>query len=216
MNVSPEHRGEWGYGDIWTWVALCADTKLSISWLVGPRDLRRAEQFMCDVASRVINRVQVSTDGLISYTEAVERAFGSEVDYAMLLKQYDRPSRGPYRRYSQPRCIGTYSRSIAGNPNRDKVSTSFVERQNLHMRMSMRRFTRLTNAFSKKAENHAHAVALHFSYYNLCRIHQSLRITPAMAAGITDRVWEIDDLLSLLSLDFSPVKDKSKELVLSN
>jgi IS1 family transposase len=184
-------------GEIWTWVAIDADTKLVISWLVGDRGAGTAHQFMLDVADRLKNRVQLTTDGHTVYLEAVQEAFDGMIDYAMLVKLYgDEDENG--RKYSPGICTGTKKTRILGNPEEKHISTSFVERQNLTMRMSMRRFTRLTNAFSKKIENHCFAIALHFMYYNFCRIHKTLRVTPAMEAGLTKDIWEITDLLKLL------------------
>ncbi len=198
-NVPEELRGKFGYGDVWTWTALCADTKLVPCWRVGDRGAWNAQHFMYDLASRLANRVQLTTDGHRVYLTAVELAFGTEVDYAMLVKLYGADPKGHETRYSPAQCIGAMPTVIEGRPNRKHISTSFVERQNLTMRMQMRRFTRLTNAFSKKLENHQHAVALHFMHYNFCRIHQTLRVTPAMAAGVTDHVWEIAEIIGLLA-----------------
>ncbi len=184
-------------GDVWTWTALDADSKLIVSWLVAGRDGAAACEFMEDVASRLANRIQLTTDGHRVYLEAVEAAFGGAIDYAMLIKQYgaERPGEA---RYSPAVCTGCETVPVVGNPDAEHVSTSYVERQNLTMRMGMRRFTRLTNGFSKKAENHAHAVALHFMHYNFCRMHQTLRCTPAMAAGLTDHRWSLAELVGLL------------------
>jgi IS1 family transposase len=201
-NVPAHLEGKPGVGDLWTWVALDADTKLAITYLVGPRGQDEAQVFMRDLVSRLANRVQLTTDGFRPYLTAVEKAFGwNGVDYAQLVKVYGRDS-GDDRGYSPAECIGAEKKWIMGKPDLRHVSTSFAERQNLTMRMQMRRFTRLTNAFSKKAENHAHAVALHFAHYNFCRVHQTLthrangiHRTPAMAAGLTDRVWKVADLL---------------------
>ena len=196
---------EWG--DWWTWGALDADTKLVPSWLVGKRNATDAMIFMRDVASRLASRVQLTTDGHRPYLMAVAGAFGFDVDYAMLAKLYGRdPSKAdPARRYSPPECIGTEMSVISGDPDPALISTSYVERQNLSMRMGMRRFTRLTNAFSKKAENLAHAVSLHFMFYNYARPHQTLTkrrkgypTTPAMAAGVTDHVWTLEEIAGLL------------------
>lgn len=198
-NVPEEYKGQLGYGDAWTFVALCADSKLAVSWLVGKRDITTATDFMKDVASRLKNRVQLTTDGHKAYLTAVEDSFGYKIDYAQLIKLYgSEGDRKIEAKYSPAQCTGTIKERIQGNPDPKHVSTSYVERQNLTMRMSMRRFTRLTNAFSKKIENLAYAVALHFMYYNFCRIHQTLRVTPAMEARITDHVWEIEDILNLL------------------
>lgn len=196
-NVPENLCGQFGFGDVWTWTALCADTKLVPSWMVGKRDAGTAFEFMQDLAGRLASRVQLTTDGNRVYIEAVESAFGSGIDYAMLVKVYGADNAGESR-YTPPQCIGTYTTVVAGKPNFNHVSTSFVERQNLTMRMSMRRFTRLTNAFSKKVDNLGHAVALHFMHYNFCRIHQSVRCSPAMAAGVSDRLWEIEDIARLL------------------
>ncbi len=196
-NVSIEKKEE-GWGDVWTWTAIDADTKLCVSWLVGGRDAGWALDFMNDCASRIVGRVQVTTDAHRAYLEAVEGAFGMDVDYAQLQKIYGAPSDEEQRRYSPAKCIGCDLKVVSGNPDPKHVSTSFVERQNLTMRMSMRRFTRLTNAFSKKVDNHRHAVALYFVYYNFCRVHQTLRVTPAMEAGLADHVWSVEELVSLL------------------
>lgn len=184
-------------GDTWTWTALDADTKLIVSWMVGGRDAEYANAFMRDVADRLANRVQLTTDGHIPYLEAVEGAFGADVDFAQLVKIYG-TAPDAEKRYSPPVCVGAKKDVFTGKPDKEHISTSYVERQNLTMRMHMRRFTRLTNAFSKKVENHAHAVALHFMFYNFVRIHKTLRATPAMAAGITDRLWEIEDIVALV------------------
>jgi len=198
-NVPDDKKGQFGYGDVYTWTALCADTKLVPSWFIGKRDAQSAIVFMKDLASRLKERVQLTTDGHRAYLEAVERAFGADVDYSQLVKLYGNLREEKEVRYSPPICNGTIKTRVNGNPDPTKVSTSHVERQNLTMRMSMRRFTRLTNAFSKKIENLGHAVALHFMYYNFCRIHQTLRVTPAMAAGVTDHVWELTDIVGLIN-----------------
>lgn len=195
-NVPQEMRGKFGFGDVWTWVGIDADTKLAISWLVGQRNARYARAFISDLADRLANRVQLTTDGLRVYLEAVEGAFGCDVDYATLVKLYGTDPQAETR-YSPAECIGTQAAVITGRPDPRHISTSYVERQNLTMRMGMRRFTRLTNAFSRKVENLMHAVALHFMYYNFCRIHQSLRVTPAMEAGLTDHVWGIAEIIAL-------------------
>lgn len=196
-NVPEEYKGKLGFGDVWTWVAIDADTKLIVSYLVGARSAGYAAKFIDDLASRLAHRVQLTTDGHKAYLRAVEGAFGAEVDYAMLEKIYAAPPREGQARYSPAECCGTRKVKIAGNPDIANVSTSYVERQNLTMRMSMRRMTRLTNAFSKKLENQAHAVALHFMHYNFCRIHQTLRVTPAMQAGIASHVWSLEELSAL-------------------
>jgi len=185
------------YGDIWTFTAICADTKLVPSWLIGNRDQANAIIFLKDLAGRLANRVQLTTDGHKMYIDAVERAFGKDIDFGQLIKIYGQTEEGQ-KRYSPPSCIGTIKTKINGNPESENVSTSYVERQNLTMRMGMRRFTRLTNAFSKKVENLYYAVALHFMYYNFCRIHQTLRVTPAMEARVTDHVWDIKEIVSLI------------------
>jgi IS1 family transposase len=181
-------------GDVGTWTAIDADSKLVLSWLVGSRDAGSAYEFMQDVASRLKHRVQLTTDAHRPYLSAVEDAFGADIDYAVLQKTDPENE----KRYSPATCIGCEVKNISGEPNPKHISTSYVERQNLTMRMHMRRFTRLTNAFSKKVANHAHAVALHFMHYNFVRVHQTLRVTPAMAAGVTDRLWEIADIVALL------------------
>jgi IS1 family transposase len=195
----PEEKKDSGMGDVWTWVAVDADSKLVVSYLCGGRDAGWANDFMKDVASRLTMRVQITSDGHRAYAEAVEGAFGMDVDFAMLIKLYGAPSEKYDTRYSPSGLIGTRTAVLSGNPDPKHISTSFVERQNLTMRMSMRRFTRLTNGFSKKFENHCHSVALHYAYYNFCRVHQSLRVTPAMEAKLTDHVWSIDELLSRLN-----------------
>jgi IS1 family transposase len=192
------NEGAQGVGDVWTWTAICADTKLIASWQVGDRGAETAKGFISDLAGRLASRVQLTTDGHKVYLNAIENAFGNDIDYAMLVKQYGECHEGGEVRYSPAVCTGAKKEAITGSPDMAHVSTSYVERQNLTMRMSMRRFTRLTNAFSKKVENHAAAVALHFMHYNFARIHQTLRVTPAMAAGVTDHVWEIGEIVDLL------------------
>ncbi|WP_199725167.1 DDE-type integrase/transposase/recombinase [Neisseria weixii] len=197
-NVPEELKGIFGYGDVYTWTALDTESKLILSWLVGARNADCAKLFMQDVASRLANRVQLTTDGHHPYLQAVEDAFGGEIDYAMLVKLYGSQPTDDKRRYSPSGFKGAYKQIISGSPVDEHISTSFVERQNLTMRMHMRRFTRLTNGFSKKVENHMNAVSLHFMYYNFGRIHKSLRITPAMAAGISDHVWSIEEIVRLV------------------
>jgi IS1 family transposase len=196
-NVSAEKK-EIGWGDVWTWVGIDADTKLVVSYLVGGRGADWAMDFMQDAASRIKGRVQIATDGHKAYLEAVKGAFGMDCDYAQLHKIYG-ASLENEALYSPAVCIGCDMKTASGNPDPKHVSTSFVERQNLDMRMGMRRFTRLTSGFSKKIENHAHAVALHFMYMNYVRIHQTLRVTPAMEAGLAHSPWTLDDLVALLS-----------------
>jgi IS1 family transposase len=187
-----------GAGSVWTWTALDADTKLIVSYMLGDRGASTALSFMRDVAGRIANRIQLTTDGHRVYADAVEDSFGADIDYAMLVKIYGASSENPESRYSPATCIGCRTGVLAGNPDPDHISTSFVERQNLSMRMGMRRFTRLTNAFSKKLENHGHMVALYFMHYNFCRVHKTLRVTPTMEAGLTDHVWELDELVALV------------------
>ena len=185
-------------GDVWTWVALCADTKLAVSWTVGDRTAVYAHDLMQDVANRLKNRVQLTTDGHKAYLNAVEDAFGSNVDYAMLVKLYGEPKGSTAeRKYSPGECCGAIKGVICGNPKEFDVSTSFVERQNLTMRMGMRRFTRLTNGFSRKIANHEHAIGIHYLYYNFGRIHKTLRVTPAMEARVCDHVWTLEDIAKL-------------------
>ena len=195
-NVTPERKAE-GWGDVWTWTAIDAETKLCVGYLVGGRDAGWAGDFMQECANRIDSRVQVTTDGHEAYLEAVEGAFGMNVDYAQLQKIYGAPTDAEMRRYSPAKCIGADMKVVSGNPDPDHVSTSFVERQNLTMRMSMRRFTRLTNGFSKKIDNHAHMVAIHFMHYNFGRVHKSLRVTPAMESGISDHVWSLEEIVLL-------------------
>ncbi len=199
-HVAPEKQGILGYGDVWTWVALDADTKLVPSYLVGLRSAKYADAFMRDVASHLRGRVQLTTDGHKPYLEAVEGAFGADIDYAQLIKLYGSDPEEETR-YSPGKCTGTEQRIIQGDPDTAHISTSYSERQNLTMRMSMRRFTRLTNAFSKKIENLEHAVSLHFMHYNFARVHQTLKTTPAVAAGVADHVWSIAEIVALLDLD---------------
>src|SRR2546426_115246 len=191
-------QGRMDAGDIWTWTAIDAETKLVPSWLVGGRDSGTAHAFVQDLADRLDSRIQLTTDGHKVYLEAIESAFGASIDYSMLVKLYGADERQGEARYSPAVCIGTRTVCCSGNPNPDHVSTSYVERQNLTMRMSMRRFTRLTNAFSRKVENLSAAVSLHFMWYNFGRVHQTLRITPAMAAGVADHVWSLEEVIGLL------------------
>jgi IS1 family transposase len=194
-NVSPAKK-EIGWGDVWTWVGIDADTKLVVSYLVGGRGADWAMDFMQDCASRIKGRVQVTTDGHRAYLEAVESAFGMDVDYAQLQKIYG-ASLETETRYSPATCIGCDMKVVSGNPDPKHVSTSYVERQNLTMRMHMRRFTRLTNGFSKKLDNHGYAVALHFMYCNFVRIHGTLRVSPAVEAGLSDHVWTLEEMITM-------------------
>ena len=201
-NVPPEKRDDPNYGDVWTWVAIDADTKLVPSYRIGTRDLQEAQLFMADVAKRLRHRVQLTTDAYRPYLTAVEDAFDGDVDYAQLVKLYGSTDTGFRKsgaaKYSPAVCIGSHADVITGSPDGTHISTSYVERANLTMRMSMRRFTRLTNAFSKKLENLAAAVSLHFMHYNFCRVHKTLGTTPAVAAGVADHVWTLDELVGLL------------------
>jgi IS1 family transposase len=188
-----------GMGDAWTWTAIDADSKLIVSWLVGGRDAGYAHDFMHDVAARLATRVQLTADGHKPYLQAVASAFGNDIDFAQLIKIYGQPHDREYRRrYSPAECSGTTVGKVVGWPDMEHISTSYVERQNLTMRMSIRRFTRLTNAFSKKLANHEAAVALHFMHYNFCRQHKTLRVTPAMQAGICDYIWSMEDVLNMV------------------
>ncbi len=200
-NVPEEMKGKLGFGDVWTWVALCADTKLIPCWTVGNRSGATAKKFIDDLATHLRDRIQLTTDGYHVYLSAVDGAFGSDIDYAMLDKIYANPPKKDTQRYSPAECCGTRKITVMDNPDPAHVSTSFVERQNLNMRnmrMSMRRMTRLTNGFSKKIDNQAHAVALHFMHYNFARVHQTLRVTPAMEAGIADHIWTLEEIVGLL------------------
>ncbi len=195
-NVPEEKRGQFGFGDLWTWTAIDADSKLMIGWLVGTRDADAAHAFMMDVSNRLANRIQLTSDGHKAYLDAVTGAFGTMVDYAMLVKIYGSAPEAE-NRYSPPVCLGTERTVIHGNPDPAHISTSFVERANLTIRMSNRRFTRLTNAFSKKLANHKHMFAIFAVYYNFVRIHQTLRVTPAMEAGISDHIWTFEEIAAL-------------------
>ncbi len=197
-NVPVEKRGQFGYGDVWTWVALDADTKLVVTYRVGSRELQDAYSFVHDLATRLRNRVQLTTDGLSAYLRAVDNALDGEIDYAQLIKIYGNDPDVQDKRYSPAICTEITPRVISGSPNPEQISTSYIERQNLTMRMSMRRFTRLTNGFSKKVENLAAAVSLHFMHYNFCRVHTTLGTTPAVAAGVADHVWPLAELIGLL------------------
>lgn len=198
-NVPEELAGSFGLGDVYTWTAIDSDTKLIPCWHVGTRELASAKLFIADLASRIDGRVTLNTDGWKAYVQAVDDAFEGQIDYAQLIKIYgnDPQAKGQDRRYSPAECTGIEKRRMCGNPDMENVSTSFVERQNLTMRMHMRRFTRLTNAFSKKLENHMHAISLYFMFYNFCKVHKTLRVTPAMEAGITDHVWDLEEVVQM-------------------
>lgn len=196
-NVPESMRGNPDVGSVWTWTAICADTKLVPTFYVGTRDAGAAYEFMSDLGARLSNRVQLTTDGHGAYLSAVDAVFGNAIDYAQLVKIYGAEPEGE-KRYSPAKCLGSRPEDIKGWPDPAHVSTSYVERQNLSMRMGLRRFTRLTNAFSKKVENHIHALSIYFMHYNFVRIHQTLRCTPAMEAGVTDRLWSIEDMVGLL------------------
>ena len=203
-NVPKEKKGQFGYGDVWTWTALCADTKLVPCWHVGRRNTTAARAFIDDLAGRLANRVQLSTDGHKPYLTAVKETFGTDIDYASIVKLYgDEDDEGKLKRRMAggAKVIGTRTTVVSGDPDLHRVSTAYAERQNLTMRMSMRRFTRLTNGHSKKVENHMHAISLHYMYYNFGLIHQSLRVTPAMAAGITDHVWSLEEIAELAPIE---------------
>jgi IS1 family transposase len=197
-NVTAALAAKGPAGDVWTWVAIDADSKLIMSWMVGVRTNITATAFIQDLASRLSNRIQLTSDGLNAYITAVERVFGADVDYAQLVKVFGQAKEGATTRYSPPECIGCDRKAITGDPDPKHINTSYIERQNLTMRMSMRRFTRLTNAFSKKLENHVAAIALHYMHYNFVRIHQTLRVTPAMEAGVATSPWTIHEILALL------------------
>ncbi len=198
-DVPEDKKGQFGYADVWTFTAIYADTKLAPARFIGNRHIESATIFLKDLALRLSSRLQLTTDGHKMYLDAVETAFGADVDFSQLIKLYGQSSEGQ-RRYSPPICIGTIKQKINGNPENKKVSISYVERQNLTMRMNKRRFTRLTNAFSKKVENLAYALALNFMYYNFYRIHQTLRVTPAMEAKVTDNVWDTSEILGLAAV----------------
>jgi len=196
-NVRGRELDVLGVGDVWTWTAICADSKLMVSYMVGKRDASYAIPFIADLESRLANRIQLTTDGHHAYLRAVDEAFAGKVDYGMLKKVYGAQPQNDQRRYSPAEFVSAEKRVIVGNPDETQISTSYVERQNLTMRMGMRRFTRLTNGFSKKVENLEHAVSLHFMHYNFARIHKTLRVTPAMAAGVSDHVWSLEEIADL-------------------
>lgn len=212
-NIPADKQGKFGFGSVWTWVAIDADTKLVPSFMVGNRDLPSARLFIDDLASRLAIRVQLTTDGLRAYLTAVEESFGAGIDYAVLSKVYE--SSQEETRYSPAVCVSCDTKRVIGNPDSVHISTSYVERQNLSMRMGMRRFTRLTNGFSKKIENHAYMLALYYMHYNFVRIHRSLRVTPAQEAGVTERMWTIDDIVALVPAPVSkprgPYKKKNSD-----
>lgn len=197
-NVATAKAAPEGSGDCWTWLGLDADTKLAVSFYVGNRDGEAALEFMTDLGKRLANRVQLTSDGHKAYLDAVEETFGADIDYAQLVKIYGASPEGGKGRYSPAVCTGAVKHRVEGKPDPKHVSTSFVERQNLNIRMGNRRMTRLTNAFSKKAENHAHMMAIYFMHYNFVRLHQTLKVTPAMAAGVTSKLWEMSDLVTVL------------------
>ncbi|NOT25792.1 MAG: IS1 family transposase [Acidobacteria bacterium] len=198
-NVPEEYKGVFGYGDLWTWVGQCADSKMVLSWHVGRRNAETAYPFMHDLASRLTSRVQLTTDGLHAYLEATDSAFGTDIDYARLIKVYGSDPNAE-KRYTPPVCVETKVEVVTGEPAIEHISTSYIERQNLQMRMSMRRFTRLTNGHSKKVENHLHALALHYMHYNFARTQKALCGTPAMAAGLASRPWSVEEIIGLLDV----------------
>jgi len=218
-NVRTENWGK-GHGDNWTWVAMDADSKLAINWLVGGRDSKYGNEFVADLASRLSDRVQLTSDGWQVYRDAVAQAFGGEVDYAMLIKEYG-VERDKGARYSPPVCIGCRQNIMTGAPEQAHINTSFIERQNLTMRMQMRRFTRLTNGFSKSQKHHKYAIALHYFHYNFIRKHQTIKTTPAVMAGVADKVWTMVDFVKLMEReeellggrisDYRPAASKSRE-----
>ncbi|MGD2118228.1 MAG: IS1 family transposase [Chromatiales bacterium] len=206
-NISTAKSAPDGAGDAWTWTAIDSDSKLIISYLVGGRDSDYAIEFMDDVRNRLANRVQMTTDGHKAYLEAIEGAFGGDVDYAQLVKLYGASPETSKGRYSPAQCTGAIKKTVSGRPAYDDISTSHAERQNLTMRMCMRRFTRLTNGFSKKLENHIHMLSLYFVYYNFCRIHKSLKVTPAMEAGLSDTAYDMEWIIGLIDAN-APVPKK--------
>lgn len=218
-NVPAAKAAPRGAGDVWTWTAIDADSKLVMSWLVGGRDGEYALSFIDDLKSRLANRVQLTSDGHKSYLDAVEEAFGADVDYAQLVKMYGNAPESAKGRYSPATCTGIKKIKVEGDPDITKVSTSYVERQNLTMRMHMRRFTRLTNGFSKKVANHEASIALHFMYYNFVKMHKTLKCTPAMAAGVTGKLWEMTDVVAMIEAEeakVSKVRGPYKKRDISN
>ena len=207
-NVATAKAAPEGAGDTWTWTALDADSKLIVSWLVGPRDAGSAFTFVSDLAERLAGRTQLTSDGLKLYVDAVEDVFGAEVDYSQLVKLYGSPAEKEARRYSPATSLGCVPKPITGNPDPKHISTSYVERQNLTMRMSMRRYTRLSNGFSKKLENHVHMVALYTVWYNWARVHKTLRTSPAQAAGLTERLWSMSDIVELIDVAEQTQREK--------
>lgn len=199
-NVPADKEGMLGVGDVWTWTSICADTKIVPAWFVGHRDRSHARAFMLDLASRMGGRIQLTSDGIRPYKSAVSDAFVGEVDYALLVKHYGQEAAGssPEKRYSPAVCVGAEKKGVMGTTDKKHVSTSYVERQNLHIRMGLRRFAGPTNAFSKKMENHVHALSIYFMHYNFARIHTSLRVTPAMAAGVTQELWSMNDVVRVV------------------
>ena len=197
-NLPDELKERFGFGSVWTWMAIDADTKLIPSWLVGDRSAEYADKFISDLAGRLAHRVQLTSDGHKPYLEAVWGAFGCDVDYSMLVKLYSNPPTGNQTRYSPGVCCGAKKEKVMGNPDKKHVSTSYAERHNLQMRMSLRRFTRLTNAHSKKIENHIHAISMYTMYYNFCRIHSTLKVAPAMEAGVSSKLWSLEDMIKLI------------------
>ena len=211
-NVATAKRKDLAYGDVWTWTAIDADSKLLISYLVGGRDGDFALALMDDLRSRLVNRVQLTTDGHSAYLEAVEGAFGGDIDYAMLVKIYGEAPEAE-KRYSPAQCIGAKKNTIEGNPDPDHISTSYAERSNLSMRTFMRRFTRLALGFSKKFENHCHMVALYTVWYNFVKMHKSLKMTPAMAAGVSEKLWSVGNIVALIEAGEAPAPNMGDVLV---
>lgn len=198
-NLPDELKEEFGFGSVWTWMAIDADTKIIPAWLVGDRTPEYAQKFISDLASRLVHRIQLTSDGHKPYLEAVWNAFHGDIDYAMLIKLYSNPPTEHQTRYSPGVCCGARKAKIAGHPDKRHVSTSYAERHNLQMRMSMRRFTRLTNAHSKKIQNHVYSIAIYTMFYNFVRIHSTLRVTPAMEAGVSNHVWSLEEMIGLLA-----------------